>query len=126
MKQAYLKDFLTAWKTRFSEESAARLAVAGSIASIVSVIGFGLTGYTYLASFSLLAIAGWLGWIAYDTLPRFLVDPSRLLRGPVEVEELSHLSRRIPVVGLLGKQAVGKNTFLNALYYSPEPAHRTE
>jgi len=126
MQMEYLRDFLAAWKTRFFEECAARTAFLASIASIVSAIGFNLNGYSYLAWASGLALIVWLGRIAYRTLPRFLVEPSRLLGRPVEVEELSYLSRRIPVVGLLGRQAAGKTTFLNALSNSPDPARRTE
>jgi hypothetical protein len=92
MRLEFLRDFLISWKTRFLEEASTRLNLAASIIQIVSVVGFTLAGYGIFAWVWGLAFTCWLGWIAYVTLPRFLVHPSTLLGSPVEVEELSHLT----------------------------------
>jgi GTP-binding protein EngB required for normal cell division len=117
--------FLRVWGRKFLDKIFDAFNITKAIASILAAVGltFAKVPYAWLLYF---LAPGIILFLLYKSLPKFHLHPSEIANRRIELEELDSLLEPITSVGLLGKSAVGKTTFLCSITGRRHEGRQTE
>ena len=120
-----LSAFFSNWFARFVEAATSRLNLLGIIAAFLTVFGLSLTVPKF-QFFAVLFFTIYLGAIAFRTMPDFYLHPANFVSQGIDVERLKNFIVGVNRVGLIGKQNVGKTTFLDLTVARPAENEKTD
>lgn len=107
-----LKAFFRRWLTNFIDAATSSLNLLGIIAAFITVFGLALTAPQYKL-FAVIFLGLYLLFIAVRTCPEINLHPANFVSQRIDVDRLKNFVIDIARIGLIGKQNVGKTTFLD-------------
>ncbi|HEX8666414.1 MAG TPA: GTPase domain-containing protein [Beijerinckiaceae bacterium] len=117
--------FFSCWGRRFVEIATVQLNLIAILAGIFALSGIVISSEHWRYAF-LIAFSACIVLLLYFSMPQFHLHPSRIGSRRLELEELNSLLVPVPKIGLVGKQNVGKTTFLDGAVSRRSEKRQTE